>query len=238
MLHCFQLVNTPAPGILSCLITTAARLVCLPNARVAPAAQDNFTEDISPSFYFTTAITTQCAPLHYVFRWDGYRYPKYRSRPSAHLKHTLLCCGLPMPPRLAWGVTPRPCSGCPVTVFAMVTFLWGPWLGCDGVRAPCCCAGPLASGPFPPWMQMMGDNTNLAPQTKFRLLSAYSGKLSSLRTTGRHARPHPQSKLKMCRIPIRQPVEKKKKKNDHPNKVMVSLSNKVTAQLCRHAGRN
>lgn len=50
MLHCFQLVNTSAPGILSCLITTTARLVCLLNARVAPAAQDNFTGDISASF--------------------------------------------------------------------------------------------------------------------------------------------------------------------------------------------
>lgn len=38
------LVNTFAPGTLSCLITTIARVVYLLNARVAPVAQDNFTD--------------------------------------------------------------------------------------------------------------------------------------------------------------------------------------------------
>lgn len=60
MLYCFQLVNISAPGILSCLITTTARLVCLLNARVKPAAKDYFTGDVS-FFYFRTASIPQCA---------------------------------------------------------------------------------------------------------------------------------------------------------------------------------
>lgn len=49
VLHHFQPVNTPAPGILSCLITTP-RLVRLLNATGVPLAQDNFTGVISASF--------------------------------------------------------------------------------------------------------------------------------------------------------------------------------------------
>lgn len=77
-----------------------------------------------------------------------------------------------MPPRLACGVPPGPCCCCPV----MVTFLWTTWLSGVAGHVPCCCTGlSVATGPFPLWMGMMEDNTNLAPHTKFQPLSPFAG---------------------------------------------------------------
>lgn len=50
VLHCFQLINTPAPGTLSCLITTTTKWL-------SPAARDNFT-DVSALFYYYIYISS------------------------------------------------------------------------------------------------------------------------------------------------------------------------------------
>lgn len=100
-------------------------------------------------FYMRTAITPQSALLIYIFPVKWLLMSKAQKVASPHLWHTLFCCGLPMPPRLACGVPPGPCCCCP----AMVTFLWTPWLSAVAGQVPCCCAGPpVASGPFPLWM--------------------------------------------------------------------------------------
>lgn len=140
-----------------------------------------------------------------------------------------------MPPRQACGVPAGPCSCCPV----MVTFLWTPWLRAVGGQVPCCCTvPPVASGPFALWM-MMEDNTKLktknicsiyhssqASQTCANI--THFGKMSSLWTKGGYTR-QTENVPSLDLDPYHTRAVGNK---DQPNKVMFSLSNKVTAQLC------
>lgn len=123
MLHHLQLVNAPAPGTLSHLITMTTE-------RLSPAAGQLYRLF---SFYFTIiSISGQLVS----------------SAQSSNLCCTLFCCWWPIAPRLACRALPAACCCCPVTV----TFLWMPWfIGAIDLLPGCCSDPSLAAGLFTPW---------------------------------------------------------------------------------------